>query len=158
MKNALKLGLVTMAVAALTACGGGGDADVADAYTGNWKSSCFAYVANSGATLYGTQVLTMTKTTGAELIGTYSNTIAHSDPACKVVRQEITSSSPTKFNIGADTTFLGASAKAMVMTLVDGQARQGFITADASRMSFVVTNASGAQPAGWGAASPYTKQ
>jgi hypothetical protein len=158
MKNILKLSLAAVAIAALSACGGGDSSDVADSYTGTWKSNCFSYVANSGATLYGTQVLTMTKASGSELAGTYSSFIAHSDSGCKAVRGEVNSSSPTKFNIGAETTFLGASARAMVMTFSDGQARQGFITADAAKMSFVVTDATGARPGGWGAASPYTKQ
>jgi hypothetical protein len=159
MKNLLKLGLAAVAVAALTACGGGSSTpDAADAYTGNWKSKCYGYTSVSGGTYYATQVMSLTKTTEAELAGTYSNTIAHSDSGCTNPLGAITSGSPVKFNIGADTTFLGAAAKAMVMTFSDGQARQGFITADATKLNFVITDATGARPGGWGAASPYTKQ
>jgi hypothetical protein len=158
MKKLLKLSLAATAIAALAACGGGGSSDAADSYTGNWKSSCFSYVAQSGATLYGTQVLSMTKASAAELVGTYSNFVAHSDSACKAVLGQVTSPSPSKFNLGTETTFLGAAARTMVMTFADGQARQGFITADATKMNFVITDASGARPGGWGAASPYTKQ
>ena len=159
MKNILKSSLVAMAVVGLAACGGGGgSSDVADTYVGNWKSNCFGYTAVNGATYYATTVLSMNKVTAAELSGTYSNTVAHVDSRCTNVLGAINNYSPAKFNIGAETNFLGATARATVMTFSDGQARQGFITADATNMSFVITNASGARPGGWGAASPYTKQ
>jgi hypothetical protein len=159
MKNLLKLSLAAIAVAALTACGGGSSTpDAAEAYLGNWKSNCYGYKAVDGNTYYGIHTLSMNKASAAELTGTYSNTTAHADSACKNPLGAITSGSPVKFNLGADTTFLGAAAKAMVMTFSDGQARQGFITADATKMNFVITDATGARPGGWGASSPYTKQ
>jgi hypothetical protein len=158
MKNILKVSLAAIAISALAACGGGGSSDVADAYVGNWKSNCYSYKGNDGGTYYATEVVSMTKSSAAELAGSFSNATAHTDSGCKNILGSISNSSPAKFNIGADTTFLGAAARAMVMTLSDGQARQGFITADATKMSLVVTDATGLPPAGWGSASPYTKQ
>ncbi len=159
MKNALKLGLVTMAVAALTACGGGGSSDAADTYVGNWKSKCTAYTGNDGNTYYQTYILSFAKTTAAEVIGTYSNSIAFYDSACKSSGGTKNNYGAIKINIGAKTTFLGASVDAMVYTIVSsGEARPGFITADASKMNIVVNNNDGSPPLGWGSASPYTKQ
>ena len=102
--------------------------------------------------------MSLNKAAAAELAVSYSNSVAHSDSACTNILGTFTSSNSAKINIGADTTFLGAAAKAIVMTLSDGQARQGFITADATKLNYVVTDATGATPTGWGKASPYTKQ
>jgi hypothetical protein len=158
MKKLLKLSLAAMAIAALAACGGGDSSEAADTFVGNWKSKCYGYTSVSGATYYATRIMALTKTSAAELAANYSNTLAHSDSGCTNPLGTIQSSSPAKINLGADTTFLGAAAKAIVVTLTTGEARQGFITANASNLNIVITDATGARPLGWGAASPYTKQ
>jgi hypothetical protein len=158
MKNVLKLSLAAIAISALAACGGGGSSDAADTYAGNWKSKCYAYTGNDGRTYYQTHTMSLGKTTPAELAVNYSNAVAHADAGCTSVLGAINAPANSKINIGAETSFLGAAAKAIVMTFADGQARQGFITADDARLNFVVTDASGSVPSGWGRASPYTKQ
>jgi hypothetical protein len=159
MKNVLKLGLAVVAIAALSACGGGDSSDAADAYVGNWKSKCASYVASSGRTFYQTYTLSFAKTTPAEILGTYSNSIAYYDSGCTSSAGAKNNYNGIKINIGAKTTFLGAQADAMVYTLVStGEARPGFITASDTAMNIVVNNNNGTPPAGWGAASPYTKQ
>ena len=160
MNNILKLSLAAVAIAALSACGGGGgSSDAADAYVGNWKSNCYSYVSTSGGTYYTNQVMSLNKASAAVLAATFSNATAYSDSACKIALGALTASSPANISLGADITYSGAAAKAMVMTLADGQARQGFITANATNLNFVVTGTDGKLPtSGWGAASPYTKQ
>jgi hypothetical protein len=159
MRNFLKLGLAALAVAALAACGGGGSSDVADTYVGNWKSSCTSYTGNDGNTYYETYILSFAKSTASEIIGTASNTNAHFDAACKNLAGPINNDSPIKINIGAKTSFLGAPADSMVFTFMStGEARPGFIAADATKLNIVVNNNDGSPPNNWGGASPFTKQ
>lgn len=158
MKNILKLSLAAIAIAALSACGGGDSSDAADSYTGNWKSNCYKFTATNGSSYYGQQLLTFSKASASELAGNYSKGVAYTDAGCTNVAGNLDTGPAFKVNIGAETTFLGAVAKAMVYTFADGQARQGFITADATKMNFVITDATGVRPGGWGASSPYTKQ
>jgi hypothetical protein len=159
MKNILKLSLAAVAIAALSACGGGGSSDAADVYVGNWKSNCFAYTGNDGNTYYKTTIGNFAKSSAAEILVTYSTTKAHSNSSCTNVLGTITDPVAIKLNIGATTSFLGANANAIVYTIVStGEARQGFIAADATKLNLVVTDATGARPTGWGASSPFTKQ
>jgi hypothetical protein len=159
MKNILKLSLAALAIAALSACGGGGSADAADTYVGNWKSNCFAYTGNDGNTYYKTTIANFAKSSAAEIMVTYNTTKAHSNSACTTVLGTITDPGAIKINIGAATTFLGAAADNIVYTVVaTGEARTGFMTANATNLSLVITDATGARPTGWGSSSPYTKQ
>jgi hypothetical protein len=159
MKNILKLSLAVLAAATLAACGDSGSSDVADTYVGAWKSGCTSYTGNDGNTYYDNHVMNLAKASAAELAGTYSNRTAYSDSACKNVLGANTNFGAIKLNIGAKTTFLGASVDSMVYTVIStGEARQGFVNADSSKLNLVVVNSDGSPPRGWGAASPYTKQ
>jgi hypothetical protein len=160
MKNTLKLSLAALAIAALSACGGGGDGggDVADTYVGVWRSNCNSYTANSGATLYERYNLTLTKTTSTELIGNYSNDTAYADAGCKQALGNIDNYSPVKYNIGAKVTFLGGTVDSMVRTTSTGEARPGFMIADSKNFNVVTVNDDGSRPGGWSTNSPYTKQ
>ena len=159
MTNILKLSLAAVAIASLAACGDGGSSDAADAFVGNWKSNCYSYVSTSGGTYYATQVMSLNKASASVLAATNSANTAYSDSACKSALGALTNASPTTISLGADITYSGAASKAMVMTLTDGQARQGYITASATNLSLVVTGTDGKLPtSGWGSASPYTKQ
>jgi hypothetical protein len=159
MRNFLKLGLTALAVAALAACGGGGSSDVADTYVGNWKSNCSSYTGSDGNEYYQTYILSFAKSTASEIIGTYNNSNAYYDAACKNLAGAKNNYDAIKINIGAKTSFLGAPADSMVYSLVStGEARPGFIVADATKLNIVVNNNDGSPPRGWGAASPYTKQ
>jgi hypothetical protein len=160
MKNMLKLSLAAVAIAALTACGGGGSSDAADTYVGNWKSNCFAYTGNDGSTYYQTSILTFAKASATELAGTYSNSQAFYNSACTSSAGSKNDYSAIKINLGAKATYQGASVDAMVYTIVStGEARPGYIVADATKMNLVIAGSTGALPSGgWGVASPYTKQ
>jgi hypothetical protein len=158
MKKLLKLSLAVMAIAALAACGDGGSSDAADVYVGSWKSGCFSYTGNDGNTYYSTTKMNLAKASGAELAGSYSDRLAYSNNACTNRLGALDNYAPFKINIGAKTTFLGGSADAIVMTFTNNEARTGFISADATRLNLVITDASGQRPGGWGATSPYTKQ
>jgi hypothetical protein len=160
MKKILKLSLAAMAIAALAACGGGdGGSDAADVYVGSWKSNCFSYVATNGNTYYQTYVLKLAKASASELAGTSSNSIAHSDSACKNSLGSINDSGAIQINIGTRTTFLGAAADNMVYKLVTtGEARPGWITATATQLNLVVVSNDGKPPVSWSFSSPFTKQ
>jgi hypothetical protein len=158
MRNILKISLVAVAISALAACGGGGDADVADTYVGSWKSKCFAYTGNDGNTYYQTLKLNLAKAAAAELAATYTEAKAHSDGACNNSLGAINNPSAVKINLGAEEAFLGAPARYMVYTFASGEARQGYIKTDGSQLRLVISDASGEKPGGWGDASPYTKQ
>jgi hypothetical protein len=159
MKNVLKLSLAAVAISALAACGGGGSSDVADTYVGTWKSKCFSYTGNDGNTYYQTLKLNLAKVAAAELAGSYSETKAHSDSACANSLGAINNAPAVKINIGVEEAFLGAPAHYMVYTnATTGEARQGYLKADSTQLLLVVSDASGQKPAGWGKASPYTKQ
>jgi hypothetical protein len=159
MNNILKLSLAAVAIAALSACGGGGSSDAADAYVGTWKTNCFAYTGKDGNTYYQTYVSTFTKANAAEIAVTHANAKAHSNSACTNVLGDITAPGAWKLNIGAKTTFLGASVDAIVWSFpATGEARPGYMTTDSSKMSLVVVNTDGSIPTGWSATSPYTKQ
>ena len=158
MKKFLQFSLAILAVSTLAACGGGNSSDLADTYAGNWKSDCYAYTGGDNNTYYKTTIANFAKSSAAELIVTHNTTKAHSDSSCKNVLGTISDPVAIKINIGESTTFLGANAHNIVYTIIStGEARTGFITADATKLSVVVTDATGARPAGWGAASPYTK-
>ncbi len=159
MKNVLKLGLAVIAVAALAACGGG-SSDVADSYVGSWKTNCHAYTGQDGNTYYKTFVSTFTKANATEIVVTHAGAVAHSNSICTNVLGEIPAPTGTwKLNIGAKTTFLGASVDAVLWSLTEtGEVRPGYITADGSKMSLVAVNNDGSIPSGWSVYSPYTKQ
>ncbi len=159
MKNILKLGLAVMVVAALAACGGGGSSDAADAYVGNWKSNCHSYIATDSNKYYKTFVSTYTKASATEIAVTHANTNAYSDSSCTNLLAAINSPPAWKLNLGAKTTFLGASVDAMVWSFPStGEARPGYITTDGAKMSLVVVNTDGSQPTGWSTFAPFTKQ
>jgi hypothetical protein len=159
MKNVLKLSLAVLAAATLAACGGGGSSDVADAYVGNWKSNCHSYIATDGNKYYKTFVSTYTKASVTEIAVTHADTNAYSDSSCKNLLTAINSPAAWKLNLGAKTTYLGASVDAMVWSFpATGEARPGYITTDGAKMSLVVVNTDGSQPTGWSTFAPFTKQ
>ena len=146
-----------MAIAALAACGDGGSTDVADTYVGTWKSKCYKGTGNDGNTYYYFNNLTVAKVTAAEMTFTGTGT-AYSDASC-ASKLSTFNRDAIKINIGAKTTFLGAPVDSMVYTIIStGEARPGFIVADATKMNVVINNSDGSIPTGWGSSSPYTKQ
>jgi hypothetical protein len=159
MKHILKLSLAAVAIAALSACGGGGSSDAADTFVGTWKSKCYSYTGNDGNTYYQTHKANFAKAAGAELALTYTESKAHSDGACANLLGTIPNAASAKINIGVEEAFLGAPANYMVYTVAaTGEARQGYIKADSTQLLLVVSDASGQKPGGWSRVSPYTKQ
>ena len=158
MKNILKLSLAAMAIAALAACGGGDSSEAADVYVGNWKSRCYQGTGNDGNTYYYFNNLTVTKLTAAEITFTGTGT-AYSDASC-TSKLSTFNRDAIKINIGAKTTYLGASVDTIVHTVIaTGEARPGYMVADATKMNIAIAGSTGALPTGaWGSASPYTKQ
>jgi hypothetical protein len=160
MKKLLKLSLAVVAIAALAACGDGGSSDAADKYIAAWKSNCNSYTGNDGNTYYQTFNLTFAKSTSSEMIGTYSNSIAYTDAACKNSAGAKNNNSSIKINIGGQVAYSGSQADAIVYTLISsGEARPGYMVADNTKMNIVIADSTGAKPtSGWGSNSPYTKQ
>jgi hypothetical protein len=160
LKHILKLSLAAVAVAGLAACGGGGgSSEAADIYVGTWKSKCYSYTGNDGNTYYQTHKANFAKASAAELALTYTESKAHSDSACANSLGATSNSASARINLGTEEGFLGAPATYMVYTIAaTGEARQGYIKADATQLLFVVSDATGQKPGGWSRTSPYTKQ
>jgi hypothetical protein len=159
MKKILKLSLATMAVAALTACGGGSSTpDAADLYVGTWKSKCFTYTGTDGQPHTETRKINLSKVSAAELNAVYTESTAFADTACKQSLGATGAPAGYKINIGAQESFLGAPADYAVFTFSTGEARQGYLKADSTTLLIVISDNSVTKPNGWSIASPYTKQ
>ena len=98
MKNILKLSLAVVAIAALSACGGGDSSDAADSYTGNWKSNCYKFTSTNGNSYYGQQLLTFSKASASELAGNYSKGVAYTDAGCTNVAGNLDTGPAFKVN------------------------------------------------------------
>ena len=157
MNRALKSCLVFSTVALLTAClGGGGDDDPADMYVGSWKTNCFSYVAVDGNTYFLTYTFTLAKASATSLAGSHSDSVAHSDAACKNILGAIKDDGNITIQLGEKANVLGGQVDKMTLTS-GSEARPGYITANATQLFTVVVDQPGQIPGGWGRASPYTK-
>lgn len=99
---------------------------------------------------------TWQKASATSLNGSDSNTLAHSDPACKNLLGAIPVIPNVTIQLGPKANVLGGEVDTMSMTYPDG-AYPGYITANATQLFLVMTNNPNEIPTGWGSASPYTK-
>jgi hypothetical protein len=162
MKNLLKLSLAAIAVAALTACGGGSSTpDAADAYVGTWKSVCYSYT-NSVGTGYTKRIRTYSKTSATEITSSTISDSPYTDANCTNVAGTWSSNTPSlgKYVLGAKAQFLGANTDTYVFTnlTTPGPTYSGYIVADGTKLFLADTQTGSAPPTGWGIYSPYTKQ
>ena len=160
MTNILKLSLAAVAIAALAACGGGGDSsDVADVYVGTWKSACYSTNSNTG-TVYTKRIRTISKTNATELAGSTILDKVFSDAACVTVAGTWNDNSPNtgKYVLGAKVQYLGANTDSYVFTNSAGATFAGYMVVNGAQMYLADTATGSAPPTGWGIYSPYTKQ
>ena len=161
MKNVLKLSLAAVAIAALSACGGGDSTDVTDVYVGTWKSACYAGTSSTGQAFYTKRIRTLSKVSATELAGSTILDSPFSDAGCKNVAGTWNSNaaSNTKYVLGAKANFLGANTDSYVATFSDNTQSAGFSVVNNSTQLYLVEYAIGAAiPTGWSSTSPYTKQ
>ncbi len=164
MTNILKLSLAAVAIAALAACGGGGDSsDVADVYVGTWKSACYSFTNSSGGTSYSKRIRTISKSSATELAGSVIYDSIFSDGACTVLANRVwTDNSPIlgKYVLGAKAQFLGANTDSYVFSNITtpGGTFSGYMVVNGAQMYLADTATGSAPPTGWGIYSPYTKQ
>lgn len=155
MNSALKLFSALLIAALLTACGGGSDAP-SDKYAGNWKSSCFPYVAVNNKTYYQTTIVGFSKTSPNSLNMSFSNTLAHSDSSCKNVLGEISNRADATVQIGEKAHVLGGEVDKITYSAA-GETRPGYMTANATQFFLIFTITPDQIPHGWGLGSPHTK-
>lgn len=155
MNRLFKIFLASVGASVLVACGGGSD-DPVDMYVGAWKSACFSYRAIDGKTYFQTRTFSLAKASATSLNGTHSNTLAHSDPACKNLLGPIPDAPNVTIQLGPKANVLGGEVDTMSMTYPD-RAYPGYITANATQLFLVITNNPNEIPTGWGSASPYTR-
>jgi hypothetical protein len=161
MKNILKLSLAAVTIAALSACGGGGSSDAADAYVGTWKSVCFLTTSPSG-NIYSKRVRTLSKTSAIELASTTSLDSPFSDAACANVSGVWSTNPPdvAKYVLGVKAQFLGAAVDSYVFTssAAPTTTYSGYMTTSGTQMYLADSLTGSAAPTSWGVYSPYTKQ
>ena len=149
-------------MAALAACGGGGDSsDVADVYVGTWKSICYSFTNSSGGTSYSKRIRTISKSSATELAGSVIYDSIFSDGACTVLANRVwTDNSPIlgKYVLGAKALFLGANADTYVHTNAAGATFSGYMAINGNQMFLVDVATGTAAPTGWSIYAPYTKQ
>ena len=155
MNSLFKIFLASVGTSALVACGGGSD-DPVDMYVGAWKSACFSYRAIDGETYFQTRTFSLAKASATSLNGTHSNTLAHSDPACKNVLGAIPNDSDVTIQLGPKANILGTEVDTVSMAYPEA-AYPGYMTANATQLFIVTTATPDAIPLGWGKASPHTR-
>jgi hypothetical protein len=163
MKNILKLSLAAVAIAALSACGGGGSEDPADKYVGTWLGKCNSYTGSDGATYYRKLKRVLTKLNAGQLTGKSTQEGAYSDAVCsKSVSSAVTTfSGGTQYNIGKTVTILGAEASEIAsIDLGSNAALPGYMTVSNGQWYIATYDPSKGETTitGWSANSPYTKQ
>ncbi|MGS5086892.1 hypothetical protein ACVC7V_10300 [Hydrogenophaga sp. A37] len=154
MNRLFKLVLATVGVSVLAACGGG-SSEPADAYVGSWRSACFSYVGNDGNTYFKRVTNNLTKASPTSLNTTYSDTTAHSDPACNNVLGAISNPTGGTIQLGPKASFLGTEVDSISLAFPTGN-EVGYMTASATQL-FLVAEKPNITPSGWGVGSPHTR-
>lgn len=155
MSRTLSSCMITIGLSVLVGCGGG-SSEPADIYLGAWKSSCHSYVGRDGKTYFKTYIADFSKTSPTSIKGVQSDSLAHSDPACRNVLGPIANSADVAIQLGPKATFLGSEVDTITFTLPDASF-SGFMTANSTQLFFVTTNNPNETPSGWGASSPFQR-
>lgn len=142
------------AVSILAACGGGSSEPV-DLYVGAWRSVCYSYVGNDGNTYFKRQTNNFTKASATSLNVTFTDSIAHSDPACKNVLGVIPSPSGGTVQLGPKANFLGGEVDSISATFPSAKL-VGYMTASTTQL-FIIAEAPNVTLTGWGIGSPFTR-
>lgn len=141
-------------ISILTACGGG-SSEPADAYVGAWRSACYSYVGNDGNTYFKRLTNNFTKASATSLNVTFSDSTAHSDPACNNVLGLIPSPSGGTVQLGPKASFLGGEVDSISASF-PSENLVGYMTVSGSQL-FIIAEAPNVPLTGWGVGSPYTR-
>ncbi|MFP8777900.1 hypothetical protein [Hydrogenophaga sp. RWCD_12] len=141
-------------ISILAACGGG-SSEPADAYVGAWRSACYSYVGNDGNTYFKRLTNNFSKASATSLNVTFTDSTAHSDPACNNVLGVIPSPSGGTIQLGPKASFLGGEVDSISATF-PSETLVGYMTVSASQL-FIVADAPNITLTGWGVGSPYSR-
>jgi hypothetical protein len=154
MSRLSRVFFASLGIATLVACGGG-SSDPADGYVGSWRSSCFSYEGNDGKTYFKRVTNNFEKATATSLNVTFSETTAHSDPACNNVLGAIPNPASGTVQLGPKVSFLGTEVDS-ISAAFPSENLAGYMTANATQL-FIIAVAPDITPTGWGVGSPFTR-
>lgn len=154
MRRIARCALATLSLALIASCGGG-SSDPVDRYLGSWSSACYPYKANDGNIYFKRLTNTFTKASPNSLKVSFSDSVAHADPACNQVLGAIGNPAGGTLQLGAKAEFLGEQVDAISASF-PGEELVGYIMVKGTQL-FIIADLPNVALTGWGVGSPYTR-
>ena len=154
--------LPLVALAALSACGGGGGDSAAvtdgiDRYVGTWKA-CAAYSSSDGTAIYTKETIVLNKINGTSANYTSTWLNMYEDASCAKVKSAFYAQYASVYALVKPFSLGNLSGHQITDTYPSGKVRTEYIAVDdtGKTLYYGAGNVQSSPPTGW--STPYTKQ